>query len=155
MPSRRGGSHHLSKEHAQHHPQPPETHTLHVSHGPDPGDVRRTQRPYRQHVPGTLKVLLTTLLVLGVVLVVAGQDEKHRRTAEAAAEITGVELQTSVHPAIAAATLIRYRFTASGTYYAGIALRSWGLTTIREAKVCYEPARPDNQILVVASATCP
>jgi hypothetical protein len=100
-------------------------------------------------------VLLATLLALGIVLVLAGQDEQHRRTAEAAAEVTGVELQTSVHPAIAAGTLIRYRFLASGAYYDGIAIRSWSLTTIRGAKVCYEPARPDNQILVQSSATCP
>jgi hypothetical protein len=87
--------------------------------------------------------------------VLAGQDEQHRRTAAAAAEITGIEPQTSIHPAIAAGTLIRYRFMASGAYYPGIAIRSWGLTTIREAKVCYEPARPGNQILVQASAACP
>ena len=116
---------------------------------------RRIWRPYRRRLPTALKVLLLTLLSLGFVLVLTGQDEQRRRTAEAPAEITGVELQPSIHPAIGSETLIRYRFAVDGTFISGIATRNWSLTAISDAKVCYEPSQPENQTLVEASASCP
>jgi hypothetical protein len=139
--------------HPSHHPpNTPHEHALHVT----AADREPPHwKPFRPRFPRLFKALLALLLLAFALVVVVGQDARLRRTAETAVEVTGIELQTSVHPAIDPGTLIRYRFVVAGITFEGIAVRSWSLASIRAAKVCYEPANPDNQVLVKGSASCP
>jgi len=139
--------------HPSHHP--PNTPHAHPPRQPISPEDRPAWHPFKPRFPTLFKALLAALFLSFALVVAGGQDARSRRTAESAVEITGVELQTSVHPAIDPGTLIRYQFVVAGQAFDGIAVRSWSLASIREAKVCYEPANPDNQVLVKGSASCP
>jgi hypothetical protein len=100
-------------------------------------------------------VLLVTLSVVLVALAVVGQDAGRRRSAMAPVEILGIEVRPSVFRGNPGDSVVRYRFTAAGQVLERIATRTWSAPEIQAAKVCYEPAEPDNQVLVMHDASCP
>lgn len=99
------------------------------------------------------------LLVVGLALVVGlgvvGQLERARRTAVADATIVAFDSPTSSYPGVSAGRDIRYTFNANGGTLVGQALRSWSVDDVHDAKVCYDPANPSNQMLVKGDAPCP
>jgi hypothetical protein len=141
---RRGGTRHQHPDHAH---EPEDGH-----HHPAAERMRIRRRPT---VPTTLKSLLGVLAIVGIALATVGQDARWRRTAEAEVEIISLDLQSAPHPAISAGRLVRYQFRVGAAVYDGVALRSWSITTVREAKVCFEAAHPENQGLVKRSESCP
>jgi hypothetical protein len=103
-----------------------------------------------------LKVLLVLLTVTVATIGVVGQVERLSRTAEASVEIVEVEFQAEhAYQSIPQGWNIRYRFETNGRSYAGAPFRQWSLETIRQAKVCYDPSDPRNQVLVLPRASCP
>jgi hypothetical protein len=106
-------------------------------------------------IPWSLAVLLLTLAVVLVALAVVGQDAGRRRSATAQVELLGIEVRPSVFRGNPGDSVIRYRFVAGGQVLERIATRTWSAPEIQAAKVCYEPAEPDNQVLVMHDASCP
>ena len=152
MGHRRGGSHHLSHEPAHRHD---DAASGEADAANAPSSDHRHWRPDPPLVARPLKLLLAGLIAVFVGLAIVGQDGRSRRTAEAEVSIISIDIEPRIHPGIAEATVIRYSFDVAGQRYEGIAIKGWSLTTIREAKACYEPADPHNQILVQRAASCP
>jgi hypothetical protein len=106
-------------------------------------------------IPRPLALLLLALAVVLVGLAFVGQDAGRRRTASAPVEILGIEARPPVFRGNPGDSVIRYRFVAGGQVLERIATRTWSVSVIQVAKVCYEPTDPNNQILVMRDATCP
>jgi hypothetical protein len=103
-----------------------------------------------------LKVLLVLLTMIVVAIGVVGQVERLSRTAEARVEIVAVEFQAGeAYRSIPRGWNVRYRFETGGRSYDGATFRQWSLETIKQAKVCYDPSDPRNQVLVLPTASCP
>jgi Protein of unknown function (DUF3592) len=116
--------------------------------------MQRPWRPYEPSFPTSLKGMVALVLLgLGTVLIVGG-SERSTRTAEAVPEIVSAVQQLAPHPAIDDGYDIAYRFTVGGTTYSATTFRTWGLTAIQHAKVCYDPADPRNEVLVRINDRC-
>jgi hypothetical protein len=96
-------------------------------------------------------VLLVTVLLLVASYTVM---ERVRRTAEAPVEVVLLDSHARPGYHIPGGIEVQYRFVADGVTYEFFTFRSWGLETIRNAKVCYDPADPRNQSLTRAGEPC-
>jgi hypothetical protein len=111
---------------------------------------------YGQPRPGPFTWAL--LLVIAVMAVYTGLAllEDGRQTAEATPTIVSVAPQQIVGRVPRPGLLVEYRFvSADGATHDGEAVRPWTPAQAEAAKVCYEPANPANQSLVLGGARCP
>ena len=105
-------------------------------------------------IPRPLKLLLAALVGVFVVAALVFPTERDRRSAEAEPELLSIDSQAAPHPTLPDGYDVHYRFVADGVSWDGVEFRSWSLTAVREAKVCYEPDNPANHSLERRGTTC-
>jgi hypothetical protein len=118
---------------------------------------RRTRRrPWRQGGLGTIGVLVGILAVTYLAAGVAGHLATIRRSAEVPATVETRRFQVGggTKEQLPRGWYLGYSFDVEGRRYVGAAFRTWFDVESFRPKVCYDPANPNDHLLVQGWYRC-
>jgi hypothetical protein len=117
---------------------------------------RTRRRPWRQGGLGTLAILLGILALTYVAAGVAGHLATVRRSAEAPVTIESRRFQVGggTKEQLPQGWYLGYAYVVRGERHVGAAFRSWSDVDAYLPKVCYDPANPDDHLLVHGGYRC-
>lgn len=100
--------------------------------------------------------LLLAVVVIGLFgMIIVQRMETMRRTGSTAINIVSTRFQLpSMFEQSPSGTWLRYMYSVDGTTYDGYDFRRWTKVAAHAPKVCFDPAHPNDHLLVSGTIRC-